>query len=66
MAHHQAAYFLGKRLDALLERVALIGESKLGAMLAAGLGDAPGDRAVIGHAHDQAAFAAHQTCTIGH
>ena len=60
MADHQAVDLLGQRLDPLLERVALIGEGKFGAMLAAGPRDAPGDRAVVGDAHDQPAFAAHQ------
>ena len=66
MADHQAADLLGQRLDALLERVALVGEGKLGAMVAAGARDAPGDRAVVGHAHDQPAFAAHQTRGFRH
>ena len=51
---------LGQRLDPLLQRVALVGEGEVGAVVAAGPRDAPGDRAVVGHAHDQPAFAAHQ------
>ena len=51
----------GQRLDPLLQRIALIGECKLGALRPAGLGDAPGNRAVVGDPHDQAALAAHKT-----
>ena len=60
MPDDQAVHLLGQRLDALLERLALVGEGKVGAVVAAGARDAPGDRAVVGHAHDQPAFAAHQ------
>ncbi len=49
----------GERLDALLQRVALVGQRELGAGLAGRRGDAPGERAVVGDAHDQAALAAH-------
>ena len=42
MADDDAADLLRQRLDALLQRLALIGESKFGAMRAAGFGDAPG------------------------
>ena len=66
MADHQAVHFLGQRLDPLLERVALVGEGEVGAMVAAGARDAPGDRAVIRHAHDQPAFAAHQARDFRH
>ena len=38
----------------------------LGAFGRAGLGDGPGNRAVVGHAHDQAALAAHQTRSVRH
>ena len=61
MADHQPVDLLGQRLDPLFQRVALVGEGQIGAMVAAGPGDAPGDRAIIGDAHDQPAFAAHQT-----
>ena len=49
-----------QRLDALLERVALIGEGQRRALRGGRLGDAPGDRAVVGDAHDQPALALHQ------
>ncbi len=62
----QRADLLRQRLDALLERIALIGEGELGALGAAGLGDAPGDRAVVGDPHDQAALAAHETRGFRH
>ena len=61
MADHQPADLLRERLDPLLQRIALIGEGELGAVRVRGLGDAPGDRAVVGDAHDQAALAAHET-----
>ena len=48
---------------ALAERRALVGEGQLGAGAMQRLGDAPGDRALVGHAHDQAALAGHQ---LGH
>ena len=51
-----------QRLDALAERLALIGEGELGALRGQRLGDAPGDRMIIGDAHDQAALALHQVC----
>ena len=60
------AEFGGQRLDALPERVALIGERELGALVGAGLGDAPGDRPVVGDAHDQAALAGHQALSNRH
>ena len=43
-----------------LNSVALIGEGEFGAGLVQGLGDAPGDGAVVGDAHDQAALALHE------
>ena len=49
-----------------LQRIALIGEGELGALRPAGLGDAPGDRAVVGDPHDQAALAAHETGRVHH
>ena len=54
---------LDHRQDALAERSALIGESHFGARGVQGLGDAPGNRTLIGHAHDQAALAGHH---LGH
>ena len=60
------ADLLGERLDALLQRIALIGEGQFGAMASAGLGDAPGERAVVGDPHDQAAFTAHEARDVRH
>ena len=51
--------FPASGLDALAEGFALIGEGQFGALRAQRRGDAPGDRMVIGHAHDQAALAGH-------
>jgi hypothetical protein len=54
------AELLDHRDDALAECGALVGEGHLGAGGMQGLGDAPGDRAFVGHPHDQAALAGHQ------
>jgi hypothetical protein len=48
-------------LDPLLQRVALPGECDLRARRAAGFGDAPGDRAVVGDTENDPALALHQT-----
>ena len=50
-----------ERPDPLLERLALIGESELGALLGEPLRNPPGQRLVVGEAHDQAALSAHQS-----
>ncbi len=55
-----AADRFGERLDPPAERLALIGEGKLGAVRGQRLGDAPGDRMIVGDAHHQAALALHQ------
>ena len=60
IADHDAAYLLGERLDAFLQRIALVGESKLGAVRAARLGDAPRERTLVCNPHDQAALSAHE------
>ena len=49
----------GQRPDALLERFALVRERQLGAVLAQLLRDAPGERHLVGEAHDQAALPIH-------
>jgi hypothetical protein len=46
--------------DALLERVSLVGEGKLGSGLVERARDTPGDGAFIGDAHDEPAFALHE------
>jgi hypothetical protein len=66
MPNDKAIHLLGQRLHALLERLALVGEGEVGAMIAAGARNTPGDRAVVGHAHDQPAFAAHQARGFRH
>ena len=66
MAEHTRADLLRQRLDALLERIALIGEGNVGALGAAGLGDAPGQRPVVGDPQDQTALAAHETRGFRH
>ncbi|MGY3449320.1 hypothetical protein ACVILH_001662 [Bradyrhizobium sp. USDA 4353] len=59
--HVLDAELVGKRTHALAERIALVGEGHLGAVRSERLGDAPGDRMVVGDAHHQTAFACHQT-----
>lgn len=53
-----------ERLDegrhALLEALTLIGESELRTGFMERAGDAPGDGAIVGHAHDEAALALHE------
>ena len=49
----------GERPHALFQRLSLVGERDLGALRRGGLGDAPGDRAVVRHAHDEALLASH-------
>ena len=51
---------LGERDGAPAEGVALVGEGELGALAGQHAGDAPGDRALVGDAHDEAALARHQ------
>ena len=59
------AELLDHRQHALAEGRALVGEGQLGAGGVQGLGDAPGDRTLVGHAHDQAALAGHQLGHLG-
>ena len=64
---HELGADLGReRLDPLPDGVALISERNIRAMVAASLGDAPGDRAVIGDAEHHAALARHQFGSFGH
>jgi hypothetical protein len=66
MAQQDSAKLPGQRLDALLQRVALPGERDFRARVVACLGDAPGDRAVVGDAEDHPAFTLHQACFLRH
>src|SRR5207344_2086357 len=50
----------------LLQCIALICECQISTVVAAGARNAPGDRAVVGHAHDQPALAAHQARDFRH
>ncbi len=56
MADDVPADLRRERLDALFQRVALIGERQFGTLRMAGLRDAPGNRPVVGDAHDEAAL----------
>jgi len=52
----------GERLDALLERFALIGEGDFGALVGESLGDTPSNGVLVGDAHDEPALASHKSC----
>ena len=56
----------GERCHPLLQRLALIGERDLAAVGVHRPGDRPGDRAVVGDAHDQALLSGHQRCALVH
>ncbi len=56
-----AAELLGERAHALLHRLALIAEREFGALLAQLLGNPPGQRTIVGEAHDQPALTLHQS-----
>ena len=66
MAGDMRVEFRSQRLDALLERLALIGQRDLGAMVDAGLGDAIGDRPIVGDAQDKPALAGHNALSTRH
>src|SRR5690606_10495285 len=51
----------GERSDALLQRIALVGEGDLGARFGELLRNAPGDRMIVGDAHDEGALARQET-----
>ena len=61
MAEQDTVELPGQRLDPLFQRIALPGQRDFRAGRAAGLGDAPGDRAVVGNAENHPALALHQT-----
>ena len=58
--HDLGASLRRQRLDPLLQGLSLVGEGQRGALRGRRLGNAPGDRAIVGDAHDEAAFALHQ------
>ncbi len=49
-----------QRLDALAERLALIGEGEFRTMRGERLGDAPGNRILVRDPHDEAALSGHE------
>src|SRR5664280_2363223 len=61
LSDHGAKLAFTYQGDALAKRVALISERELGAVVAQHLGDAPGDRVVVGDPHHQPTFALHQS-----
>jgi len=60
------ADFGGQGLNPFLDGIALIREGQFRPMPRAGLRNPPGNRPVIGNAHDQPAFASHQAFGIVH
>ena len=66
MAGDKGAEFRRQRFDALLERLALIGQRDFGAMLDTGLGDAPGNRTIVRDAENKAALAGHEALSTRH
>ena len=60
LADDQGVELAGERPNPALQRLALIGERDFRPSLPRRLGDAPGDRAIVGQAHHQTAFAAHR------
>ncbi|CLQ59657.1 Uncharacterised protein [Mycobacterium tuberculosis] len=60
MACHEGAKFSCERFNTLFQRFALIGERDFTAVAVDCLCNAPGDGAVVGHAHDETAFACHE------
>ncbi len=63
MAHDRGVEFPRQRPHPLFERLALVGEGQFGARRARRLGDAPGDRPIVGDPHDEAAPAGQNTGT---
>ena len=57
--HQLRADALRQRGHPPAERLALIGKGQIRALCGAGLGNAPGDRVIIGDAHHEAALALH-------
>ena len=60
MPDHHSINVLRERLEALLERLPLVSESKFGALSMASFCNTPRKRPVIGHTHDQTPFAAQE------
>ncbi len=61
-----AADAFRERPHAPAERLALEGESQLGTLRAHRLGDAPGERPLVGDAHDEAALSGHERPCFTH
>ena len=61
VACYDGADFGSQRLDALSQRFALVSQGDLTALGINGLGDTPGNRTIVGDAHDDAALARHQS-----
>jgi hypothetical protein len=57
LGHERARNRLGEVSHALLDPLALIGEREARALVAEALGDRPGDRALVGHPHDEGGLA---------
>src|SRR4051794_26431306 len=66
MPEQQSVKFARQRLDALFQGIALPGQRDFCARRAAGLRNAPGNRAVVGDAEYHPALALHQARMISH
>ena len=60
--HHVGTDRLRERFDPFAERVPLVGQRQPGTGASHRLGDAPGQRTIVGDPHDQALLARHQGC----
>jgi hypothetical protein len=57
MSSKNAVYFCNQGLNALLQRIALVGKCDFAALRMNSLGNAPRNRTIVGNAHDDAALA---------
>ena len=62
--HRRAAEFGGEALDAALEPLGLVGERDGAALAVDRLSRGPGDRPLVGGAHDEDVLAAEQACHV--
>ena len=58
--HEGRADAFGQRPYPFAERLALVGKGHFGAVPVEDVGDPPGDRTIVGDAHDQALLAGHE------
>ncbi len=66
MTERDGAEFLGQRLHALFQRIALPGKGKFRPLVAAGFRNSVGNRPVVGDPQDHTALTAHQAHIFSH